>query len=99
MDKQANRPWDTAAVCNIAGALTWQASRQPDVAAIHYPTRSLLKGWHYQTCSYYQLDELSNAYGRSIDGILGGNFLVKGIISINFVSKELCMYPFDISNP
>jgi predicted aspartyl protease len=44
------------------------------------------------------LDELSSAYGRSIDGILGGNFLVKGVISINFVTKELCMYPFDISN-
>jgi len=66
MDKQANKPWNTDSVCNIAGALTWQASRQPDVAAIHYPTRSLFKGWHYQSCSYYQLDELSNAYARGM---------------------------------
>ena len=66
MDKLANKPWNTDSVCNIAGALTWQASRQPDVAAIHYPTRSLFKGVHYASCSYYQLDELSNAYARGM---------------------------------
>jgi hypothetical protein len=38
----------------------------PDVAAIHYPTRSLFKGRPYQTCSYYQLDELSNSYARGM---------------------------------
>jgi len=46
-----------------------------------------------------RLQSLSDAYGRSIDGILGNNFLVKGIISINFVRKEFCMYPFDVSKP
>lgn len=46
-----------------------------------------------------RLETLSEAYGRSIDGILGNNFLVKGIISINFVRKEFCMYPFDIEKP
>jgi len=66
MDKQASKPWNTDSVCNIAGALAWQASRQPDVAAIHYPTRSLFKGVHYASCSYYQLDELSNAYARGM---------------------------------
>lgn len=46
-----------------------------------------------------KLEALSNGYGRTIHGILGNNFLVKGIISINFVKKELCLYPFDISEP
>lgn len=46
-----------------------------------------------------RLDGLGEAYGRSIDGILGSNFLVKGIISINFVKKELRMHPFDLSKP
>jgi Aspartyl protease len=46
-----------------------------------------------------RLDALSQAYGRKIDGILGNNFLVKGIISINFISRELCMYPFDVRKP
>jgi Aspartyl protease len=46
-----------------------------------------------------RLDNLGEAYGRSIDGILGSNFLVKGIISINFVTKELRMHPFDLSKP
>lgn len=45
------------------------------------------------------LESLGNAYGRSIDGILGSNFLVKGIISINFVTKELRMHPFEGSKP
>jgi hypothetical protein len=46
-----------------------------------------------------RLDDLGEAYGRSIDGILGSNFLVKGIISINFVTKELRMHPFEVSKP
>jgi hypothetical protein len=46
-----------------------------------------------------RLDDLGAAYGRSIDGILGSNFLVKGIISINFVTKELRMHPFEVSKP
>jgi len=46
-----------------------------------------------------RLDNLGTAYGRSIDGILGNNFLVKGIISINFVKKELCLYAFAIQKP
>lgn len=46
-----------------------------------------------------RLDDLGKAYGRTIDGILGSNFLVKGIISINFVTKELRMYPFEVSKP
>jgi hypothetical protein len=43
------------------------------------------------------LGDLGEAYGRKIDGILGYSFLVKGIITINFVKKELCMYAFDVS--
>jgi predicted aspartyl protease len=46
-----------------------------------------------------RLDDLGEAYGRSIDGMLGSNFLVKGIISINFVTKELRMHPFEVSKP
>lgn len=46
-----------------------------------------------------RLDDLGQAYGRSIDGILGSNFLVKGIISINFVKKEFRMHPFELGKP
>jgi predicted aspartyl protease len=46
-----------------------------------------------------KLEDLGNAYGRSIDGILGNNFLVKGIISINFVKKEMRMHAFDVDKP
>jgi hypothetical protein len=46
-----------------------------------------------------RLEALGEGYGRAIQGMLGNSFLVKGIISINFVKKELCMYPFEISQP
>lgn len=46
-----------------------------------------------------RLDDLAEAYGRPIDGMLGSNFLVKGIISINFVTKELRMHPFEVHKP
>lgn len=46
-----------------------------------------------------RLNDLGEAYGRPIDGMLGSNFLVKGIISINFVTKELRMHPFEVSKP
>ncbi|HLF31287.1 MAG TPA: fatty acid CoA ligase family protein [Xanthomonadales bacterium] len=71
---QVNRVWNTVTVCNVAGALSWQAQRQPDAAAIHYPVRSLLRRWHYASCSYYQLNELSNRYARGMAqyGIVAG---------------------------
>lgn len=69
-----HKPWNTDKVCNVAGALAWQARRRPDVTAIHYPTRSLFKGVHYAACSYRQLHELSNAYARGMTayGIVAG---------------------------
>jgi predicted aspartyl protease len=35
------------------------------------------------------LDQLSEAYGRRIDGMLGYSFISKGLICINFVKKEI----------
>jgi acyl-coenzyme A synthetase/AMP-(fatty) acid ligase len=74
MDKLVNKAWNTSTVCNVAGALSWQAGRQPDAAAIHYPTRSWLRRWHYASCSYYQLNELSNSFARGMTqlGIVAG---------------------------
>lgn len=43
------------------------------------------------------LEGLGLAYGETIQGMIGYDFLTKGIISINFVKKELCMYSFDDS--
>ncbi len=74
MDTLVNKPWNTKTVCNVAGALAWQAQRQPDVPAIYYPARSLFKGTHYVARSYYHLNELSNAYARGMTqyGIVAG---------------------------
>lgn len=46
-----------------------------------------------------RLDALGNGYGRHIDGILGNNFLVKGIVSINFAKRELSLYPYAAGTP
>ena len=74
MDSLVNKPWNTDKICNVAGALSWQASRQPDVTAIHYPVRSWSGRYHYASCSYYRLDELSNSYARGMAefGIVAG---------------------------
>jgi len=74
MDIPVTKPWDTEKLCNVAGALSWQARRQPEVAAIHHPVRSLLKGIRYSSCSYRQLNELSNQYAAGLTefGIVAG---------------------------
>jgi len=79
MDTPVNKPplhnpWNTDKVCNVAGALAWQARRQPDVPAVHYPARGWLKRGRYKACSYYQLNELCNAYARGSTqhGIVAG---------------------------
>lgn len=40
------------------------------------------------------LEGLGQAYGESIHGMIGFDLLTKGIISINFVKKELSIYPY-----
>jgi predicted aspartyl protease len=46
-----------------------------------------------------RLEMLGEGYGRTLHGILGNPFLVKGIISINFVTKEIALYPYDVKKP
>ena len=38
------------------------------------------------------LDKMGHFYGQSMDGILGFDFFVRGIFTINFVKKEFEMY-------
>ncbi|WP_184542296.1 aspartyl protease family protein [Mucilaginibacter sp. FT3.2] len=38
------------------------------------------------------LDKMGKAYGHSVDGILGYDFFIRGIFTINFVKKEFEMY-------
>ncbi len=41
------------------------------------------------------MDDMSRAYGRPIDGMLGFDFLSKGIVTINFIKPELRIKLFD----
>ena len=51
---------------NVANALSWQARRQPNVIAIHYPQGSAFRKTDYASCTYQELDELSNCYARGL---------------------------------
>ncbi|AYL96659.1 aspartyl protease family protein [Mucilaginibacter celer] len=41
------------------------------------------------------LEKMSTAYGYKIDGVLGYDFFVRGIFSINFVKKQFEMYIYN----
>jgi acyl-CoA synthetase (AMP-forming)/AMP-acid ligase II len=51
---------------NVATALSWQARRQPNAVAIHYPRKGSFGRVEYADCSYLELDELSNCYARGL---------------------------------
>jgi len=51
---------------NVATALTWQARRQPNVTAIHYPQSGTFRKGEYTSCTYQELDELSDSYARGL---------------------------------
>jgi acyl-CoA synthetase (AMP-forming)/AMP-acid ligase II len=52
--------------CNVAAALTEQARKRPDSAAIHYPTGVQHGQLRYQSASYATLDALSDCYARGL---------------------------------
>lgn len=58
--------WNTPEYCNVSAALSEQAREQPDAPAIHYPV-GLRKGLiDYRSCSYRELDDLSDALARGL---------------------------------
>lgn len=66
MDMPVETSWNRDDVSNVATALSWQARRQPNVIAIHYPQSSILGKSGYASCTYLELDELSNCYARGL---------------------------------
>ena len=74
MDMPVDKTWDREDFSNVAGALGWQAQQQPGAVAIHYPVRSPLRKPRYESCSYLELNELSDCYARGLHeyGIVPG---------------------------
>jgi acyl-CoA synthetase (AMP-forming)/AMP-acid ligase II len=66
MDMPVEKTWNTDEFSNVASALNWQARRQPQVTAIHYPKGGVLKKRRYQSCTYRELNELSDRYARGL---------------------------------
>jgi len=74
MDMPVDKAWDTGSFNNVAGALSWQASQQPGAIAIHYPRGGKFRKLKYASCTYQELNELSDCYARGLRdyGILPG---------------------------
>jgi acyl-CoA synthetase (AMP-forming)/AMP-acid ligase II len=66
MDMPVETTWNRDELANVATALSWQARRQPNVTAIHYPVSRKFKKPDYTSCTYQELDELSNCYARGL---------------------------------
>ncbi len=66
MDMAVETTWNASDSVNVASALSWQARRQPNVTAIHYPRGGKLRKPHYLGCTYQELDELSDCYARGL---------------------------------
>jgi acyl-CoA synthetase (AMP-forming)/AMP-acid ligase II len=66
MDQPVEPTWNRDDFTNVASALSWQAHRQPNAVAIHYPRSRLFRKPTYQSCTYRDLDDLSNAYARGL---------------------------------
>lgn len=58
--------WNADDSSNVAGALGWQARRQPHTTAIHYPKSSAFGKERYLSCTYQELDQLSDCYARGL---------------------------------
>ena len=90
MDTPVENSWNADESTNVAGALSWQARRQPNATAIHYPKSGAFGKEKYLSCSYQELDELSNCYARGLQeyGITRGTrsalMLTPGFITDGF---------------
>ena len=66
MDTPVEQTWNADESRNVAAALSWQAERQPNAIAIHYPEKGALGKPRYRSCTYIELDRLSDDYARGL---------------------------------
>ena len=66
MDMPVEKTWNTDEFINVANALNWQAERQPNAVAIHYPKSSAFRKDHYESVTYNELNALADCYARGL---------------------------------
>jgi acyl-CoA synthetase (AMP-forming)/AMP-acid ligase II len=66
MDMPVENTWNKEEFNNVASALSWQAARQPGVTAIYYPKSSSFSKNSYDSCTYQELNQLSDTYARGL---------------------------------
>jgi acyl-CoA synthetase (AMP-forming)/AMP-acid ligase II len=66
MDTPVEHNWNADESSNVASALSWQARRQPNATAIHYPKAGVFGKEKFLSCTYQELDELSDSYARGL---------------------------------
>ena len=54
MDTAVENTWNAADSTNVAGALSWQAERQPGATAIYYPESGSFGKIRYKSCTYQE---------------------------------------------
>jgi acyl-CoA synthetase (AMP-forming)/AMP-acid ligase II len=66
MDMPVEKTWNKEPLNNVASALSLQAGRQPNAIAIHYPQSGAFRKHAYTSCTYSELNELSDCYARGL---------------------------------
>jgi len=66
MDQPVEPTWNRDDFTNVASALGWQARQQPGAIAIHYPRTGVFRKQTYLSCTYQELEELSNSYAHGL---------------------------------
>ncbi len=66
MDMPVDKSWNTDEFNNVAAALSRQAEQHPNTTAIHYPKGAPFRRVKYTSCSYLDLNELSDCYARGL---------------------------------
>jgi len=66
METPVDKSRNTVQFNNVAAALSRQAENQPSATAIHYPVEGSFKRVKYKSCSYLELNELSDCYARGL---------------------------------
>lgn len=69
MDSPVTKPWHTTSFCNIAGALRWQAERQPGTTAVQCPGNLNPGPKKAASFTFREFNDLADACARGLNAL------------------------------